>query len=65
MHFKEDIEVKPEVLEAVKKITVEGWISCTAARELAEELGVAPVLVGRACDLLKVKIKSCALGCFN
>ena len=65
MKFKTDLEVKPEVLEAVKEKTAEGWISCAVARELAEELGVAPVVVGKACDLLNIRIKSCELGCFN
>ncbi len=57
--------VQPEVLEALKKNAAGDEIACAAAWRLADELGVSPVEVGRACDLLKIKIKSCALGCFN
>lgn len=59
------LDVKPEVLEALRKNAAEDEIACAAARRLAEELGVSPAEVGRACDLLKIKIKFCALGCFN
>jgi hypothetical protein len=59
------IPVNPEVLEALRKNATGDEIACAAARRLAEELGVSPAEVGRACDLLKIKIKSCALGCFN
>ena len=65
MKFKTDQEVKTEVLEAVKAKTADGgWISCAVAREIAEDLGVSPVVVGKACDLLDIRIKSCVLGCF-
>ncbi|NLK51016.1 MAG: hypothetical protein GX295_01015 [Syntrophomonadaceae bacterium] len=64
MNHKKEIEVKPEVLEAVKKAAVEGRLSCNVARELAETLGVPPVMIGRACDELQIKINACELGCF-
>jgi len=47
MKFKTDLEVKPEVLEMVKEKAAEGCISCAVAREIAEELGVAPIVVGK------------------
>jgi len=57
--------VKPEVLEAVKNVSKDGRISCTAARKLAEELNVPPLVVGKAANELKIKIFACALGCFK
>jgi putative N-acetylmannosamine-6-phosphate epimerase len=59
------MEVKPEVLEAVKKAAPEGRISCPVARKIAEEQGVSPLMVGTACNQLKIKIKGCELGCFK
>jgi len=58
------VEVAPEVLEAVKGAAKDGRISCTAARKLAEEFKVPPRVVGEAANVLKIKIKSCELGCF-
>lgn len=58
-------EVSREVLEAVKKAAPEGFITCPRARKLAEELGVPPRAVGDACNVLKIKIKGCELGCFK
>jgi hypothetical protein len=65
MQLKVEIEGNTKVLEALKKNAAEGWISCATARGLAEELGVEPIVIGQACNLLKIKIKSCVLGCFN
>lgn len=53
-----------EIKDAVRRAAVEGKLSCTRARRLAEELGVPPREIGRAADELKIKIKACELGCF-
>lgn len=42
----------------------EGRISCKEARKIAEETGVAYGEVGRAANRLRIKIRSCELGCF-
>jgi hypothetical protein len=57
-------EIKQEVLDAVNKVAIEGKLSCTEARKLAKELNIAVGMVGEAADKLKIKIKSCELGCF-
>lgn len=57
-------ELTEEVLKAVQEASREGKITCTAARKLAEDLKVPYIVVGRAADELKIKIKSCELGCF-
>lgn len=57
-------DIPKEVVEAVKAAAADGRMSCARARELAGELGVPVPLVGRALDLLRIKITSCELGCF-
>ncbi len=59
-----NIELDPQVREAVLKAATEGRITCPAARELADRLGVDPGVIGDACNQLRIKIKGCALGCF-
>lgn len=53
-----------KVLEAVKNAANEGKLTCAEANALAEKLGVEPLLIGKAANELKIKIKSCQLGCF-
>jgi len=57
-------EMPQVVIDAVKREAVDNKIPCQRAQELAGELGVPIALVGRALDLLKIKITSCQLGCF-
>lgn len=45
--------------------TVNGKISCKAALDLAEELGINPRRIGEMADKLNVKIAACQLGCFG
>lgn len=52
------------VAEALKQEAHDGKITCTKARQLAERLQVSPLVIGRACDELKIKIIACELGCF-
>jgi putative N-acetylmannosamine-6-phosphate epimerase len=58
-------EVEPQIKEALLKAAPEGKITCTQARQIAEELGVSPLLIGIACNRLNIKVKECALGCFG
>ena len=57
-------ELKQEVLDAVSKVAKDGQLSCSEARKLAKELNITVGMVGEAADKLKIKIKSCELGCF-
>jgi hypothetical protein len=52
------------IKEALLQTAADGRISCHAARELAARLEVPIGAVGEACNQLKIKIKSCELGCF-
>lgn len=57
-------EVRQEVLKAVEEAAQEGRLTCERAHQLAAALGVPLIEVGRAADLLGIKIRSCQLGCF-
>jgi len=59
-----NIELDPLVREAVLNAATEGRITCPAARELADRLGVDKGVIGQACNQLRIKIKGCDLGCF-
>lgn len=50
--------------EAIREAAPDNRLSCTAARAVASELGVAVADVGDAADRLGVKIHGCELGCF-
>jgi len=56
------------MLETIKQrlseIAQDGKVSCAAAWELAEELGVSKAEMGRAANEAGIKIKDCQLGCF-
>lgn len=43
----------------------EGRITCTAAHEIAAELGVPPAKVGKTIDLLEYRLIECELGLFG
>ena len=57
-------ELTGQILNAVQEQSRDGRITCVAARKLAEELKVPYKVIGKAADELKIKIKSCELGCF-
>jgi len=40
-------------------------ISCQTAFQIAEDLNIAILKVGQACNKAKIKISSCQLGCFK
>ncbi|MBN2026905.1 MAG: hypothetical protein JW854_09130 [Actinobacteria bacterium] len=57
-------EVDEKILEAVKARAVEGRLYCAVALKLAEELKVSPKEIGKAANVLDIKIAKCSLGCF-
>jgi len=57
-------DVPQKVIDAVKKAAVDNKIDCERAQALAGELGVPMLVVGRALNLLNIKIEQCQLGCF-
>ncbi|AOY58731.1 hypothetical protein [Desulfococcus multivorans] len=55
----------PRIAAALKTRIQEGGVSCAAAHAAASELGVSPGDVGRAIDLMELKIAKCQLGLFG
>ena len=55
---------RDRIKHLLKVQAVDGRLSCTAARKIAEELKVPFGEVGKAANELKIKIRNCELGCF-
>ena len=62
--MKKEIENREQIIARVKEESKDGKISCTAARQVAEEMKVPPRVIGTLCDEIKIKIMGCELGCF-
>ncbi len=60
--MEQDVSMKID--EAVREAAEDNRISCTSARQIAEDLEVKVCDVGEAADRLGVKIFGCELGCF-
>ncbi len=59
------MKITPEQLvEAVRKAAENGRLSCERAHELGRELNVPLSAIGAVCNELRIKIRSCQLGCF-
>ncbi|MGO9378448.1 MAG: molybdopterin-guanine dinucleotide biosynthesis protein MobB [Dissulfurispiraceae bacterium] len=58
------IEKNKEIERLLKERSVGGKISCSLARKIAEDLNVPYGDVGSTANQLKIKVKSCELGCF-
>jgi hypothetical protein len=52
------------IIDVVRKAAAENRLSCEKARELAEDLNVPVSEIGKICNVLKIKISACQLGCF-
>ena len=53
-----------DLIKKLQELAPQGKISCMAARDLADKLGIHPSEVGKACDEARIKIFACELGCF-
>ena len=53
------------IADAIRKRSVRGKLSCAAAFHIAQEMSIEPSEVGRALDLLEMKIIKCQLGLFG
>ena len=53
-----------ELDEKIKASLVDGKLPCPVAFKIAKEMKVGPKEVGETCNRLKIKIRSCQLGCF-
>ena len=53
------------ITAAVREQAQDGKLRCAAAFRIAEELGVAPLVVGQAATALNVRLTRCQLGLFG
>jgi hypothetical protein len=53
-----------KIKAAVMSKAVDGRITCKEAIDIANSLNVSPGAVGKVLNEMKIKIKSCQLGCF-
>lgn len=58
-------DVTQEVRDELLKAAVDGFIDCGKALAIARKLNVDPKVVGNACNLLHIKVRSCSLGLFD
>jgi len=58
-------EVAQEVRDELLKATTDGFIDCGKAIVIARKLNIDPKIVGKACNLLHIRIRSCSLGLFD
>jgi hypothetical protein len=56
--------VSSNLEDAIRQALVNDRLSCAAAWEIAERLGVGKMDVTAACEALRIKISSCQLGTF-
>ena len=57
-------DVAEELAERLKASLGGGRLPCAKAWEIARELGIKHMRVGRAADTLGIRISQCQLGCF-
>jgi len=57
--------VTEETLAAVRVRVQDGQLSCAQAFRLAGDLGVSPLVIGKAADMLDVHLARCQLGLFG
>ncbi len=57
--------VDPVLRDALLKSAAEGKLACKVAFDVANRLGVLPDAVGRAADLLELRLAKCQLGLFD
>lgn len=61
----ESAVLEEELAQALRGEIREGCISCAAAHRVAERLTRSPIEVGRALDLMEVRLTRCQLGLFG
>jgi len=58
-------QIDPTVQAQIEKKARKGEVSCAAAFQIAETLGISPADVGKNLDLLELKLNKCQLGLFG
>jgi pimeloyl-CoA synthetase len=58
-------EIDQEVRDELLKAAIDGHIDCGKALAIARNLNIDPGVVGKACNLLQIRVRSCSLGLFD
>jgi hypothetical protein len=53
-----------ELDKKIQTSLLDGKLPCATAFQIAKELNVTTKEIGEACNRLKIKVRSCQLGCF-
>ncbi|MCP4675727.1 MAG: hypothetical protein GY854_09520 [Deltaproteobacteria bacterium] len=61
----QNTQLNERIAEAIKARADDTRLACSAGAHIAEDLGVTMEEVGRAADLIEVKVSKCQLGLFG
>ncbi|MCP4603677.1 MAG: hypothetical protein GY847_24695 [Proteobacteria bacterium] len=61
----ENADLDAKIADAIKAHAENTRLTCAAGAHIAEDLGVTMEEVGRAADLLEIKVNKCQLGLFG
>jgi hypothetical protein len=53
-----------KMTDAIRSAAQDNRLTCEKAHDLARELNVSLQEIGAVCNVLKIKISACQLGCF-
>jgi len=59
------VRLQPEVREKIQEKVRDGQIACAVAFQVAEQLAAEPAEIGKALDLMEIKLMKCQLGLFG
>jgi hypothetical protein len=59
-----EVDMNSELDNKIQISLADGKLPCARAFQIAKELKVTPKEIGEACNRLKIKVRSCQLGCF-
>lgn len=59
------VQLNQALVDAIRRLSVGGRVSCATAFRIVEELNIKPSEVGQSLDLLEMKIVQCQLGLFG
>lgn len=54
-----------KIAEKLNQLANDKLLTCGQAHQLAADLQVEPILVGKAAQRMRIKISDCQLGCFG
>ncbi len=60
-----NLNLNPQITNEINNNTVDGKISCKALHSIAEKFRKWPIEMGKAADLMELKIWKCQLGLFG